>query len=179
MRSTFVLVLGEADWHSIRLTGGKVSTNPNTYVIFVYDLSRICHAPFTCQHASPIHTREKTMPAQIQFEPDGTCVLRGSGTLKQSEFAGIQKQIAGKIEQGAKPRLLAILENFEGWERGVDWNDLDFLMAYSDAITKIAIVGQPDWEAHALAFAGAGVRRAPVKFFPSEQMAQARIWLAE
>jgi hypothetical protein len=85
------------------------------------------------------------MPAQIQFESDGTCVLRGSGTLKQSEFAGIQKQIATKIEQGAKPRLLAILENFEGWERGVDWNDLDFLMAYSDAIKKIAIVGQPEW----------------------------------
>src|SRR5262245_7807895 len=112
------------------------------------------------------------MPAQIKFEPDGTCVLRGSGTLKQSEFAGIQKQLASKIEGGAKPRLLAILENFEGWEKGADWDDLDFLMAYSDAITKIAIVGEAQWEAHSLAFAGAGVRKAPVKFFPPKQMAE-------
>jgi hypothetical protein len=30
-----------------------------------------------------------------------------------------------------------------------------------------------------LAFAGAGVRRAPVKFFPPNELEQARSWLAE
>jgi hypothetical protein len=70
--------------------------------------------------------------------------------------------------------LLAILEDFEGWERGADWNDLDFLISHGGQIAKIAIVAEPRWETLALAFAGAGIRRAPVKFFPPNQLAQAR-----
>jgi len=81
---------------------------------------------------------------------------------------------------GSKPRLLVILENFEGWERGADWgNDLDFLFLHSGKISKIAIVAEPRWETLALAFAGAGVRRAPVKFFPPNELEKARSWLAE
>jgi hypothetical protein len=82
-----------------------------------------------------------------------------------------------KSTPGSKPRLLAILEDFEGWERGADWDDLDFLISHSGEIAKIAIVAEPRWETHALAFAGAGIRRAPVKFFPPEELAKARTWL--
>ena len=118
------------------------------------------------------------MPATLDFEANDIFVLRISGTLKQSEFAQQQKMLAQRIDAGAKPRLLVIDENFEGWERNADWNDLDFLLVYSGAITKIAIVTEPKWEAHALAFAGAGVRSAPVKIFPPNQLAEARAWLA-
>ncbi len=83
------------------------------------------------------------------------------------------------IDAGAKPRLLAILDEFEGWERGADWNDLDFLFSHSQEIARIAIVVDPRWEVPALAFAGAGVRRAPVKLFPPNELAQARKWLAQ
>lgn len=51
-------------------------------------------------------------------------------------------------------------------ERGADWNDLDFQHSHGNEIAKIAIVGEPRWEPEALVFAGAGFRRAPVKFFP-------------
>ena len=50
---------------------------------------------------------------------------------------------------------------------------------HGNEIAKIAIVGEPRWEPEALAFAGAGFRRAPVKFFPSDQQARARAWLEE
>ena len=119
------------------------------------------------------------MPLEMKYEPDGICVLRISGILKRSEFGAEQSGLAGKIDIGLKPRLLVILDNFGGWERGADWNDLDFLFSYSDMIAKIAIVAEPRWEALALAFAGAGVRRAPVKFFPPNELEQARSWLAE
>ena len=117
------------------------------------------------------------MPAIIQYEPNNVCLLRISGVLKRSEFGANQDALARKIDAGSKPRLLAILENFEGWERGADWNDLDFLFSHSNEIAKIAIVGEPRWEADALAFAGAGFRRAPVKFFPSGQIVEARAWI--
>lgn len=83
------------------------------------------------------------------------------------------------IDAGAKPRLLAILDEFAGWERGADWNDLGFLFSHSQEIARIAIVEDPRWEVPALAFAGAGFRHAPVKLFPPNELAQAREWLAQ
>ena len=119
------------------------------------------------------------MPLEMKYEPDGICALRISGILKRSEFGAEQSALARKIDIGFKPRLLVVLENFEGWERGADWNDLDFMISHGGKISKIAIVAEPRWEALALAFAGAGVRRAPVKFFPPNELEQARSWLAE
>ena len=120
------------------------------------------------------------MPVQIQYQPDDICVLRISGILKRSEFGAEQNALARRINMGSKPRLLVIVENFEGWERGADWgNDLDFMISHGGKISKIAIVAEPRWEALSLAFAGAGVRHAPVKFFPPNELEQARSWLAE
>ncbi len=119
------------------------------------------------------------MPATIEYEPDDICVLRISGTLKQSEFAAAQQEMAAKVDAGAKPRVLAIADQFQGWQRGADWNDLDFLLSHGGEIAKVAIVADPRWEVQALAFAGAGVRKAPVRFFPPNDIAQARVWLAK
>jgi hypothetical protein len=119
------------------------------------------------------------MPVHSQFEPNDICVLRISGVLKQSEFGAEQSALANKIDTGSRPRLLVILENFEGWERKTDWNDLDFMISHGGKISRIAIVAERRWETLALAFAGAGVRRAPVKFFSPNALEQARSWLAE
>lgn len=119
------------------------------------------------------------MPVQLEYEPNNLFVLRCSGIAKRSEFAADQAALARAIDAGAQPRVLAILESFEGWEKGADWNDLDFQFSHGGEIAKIAIVGDSRWEPEALAFAGAGFRRAPVKFFPSGEEPQARVWLAE
>jgi stage II sporulation SpoAA-like protein len=117
------------------------------------------------------------MPAQIQYQADDIFVLRISGILKRSEFGAEEEALARRIDTGSNPRLLVILENFEGWERGADWDDLDFYISHGRKISKIAIVAEPGWETPALAFAGAGFRRAPVKFFPPNELEQARSWL--
>jgi hypothetical protein len=119
------------------------------------------------------------MPAEMNYEDTGLWVLRISGILKRSEFGAEQEALAAHIDTGSKPCLLVILENFKGWERGADWNDLDFLFSHADRISRIAIVAEPRWETLTLAFAGAGVRRAPVKFFPPNELEQARTWLGE
>jgi hypothetical protein len=119
------------------------------------------------------------MPANLQLEPNYVFVLRFSGVAKRSEFAADQAALARAIDTGVQPVVLALLENFEGWEKGADWNDLDFMLTHGNEIAKIAIVGEACWEVDALAFAGAGFRKAPVKFFVSGQEAQARAWLGE
>lgn len=118
------------------------------------------------------------MPIRIEYEPNDIYVLRLSGTLKESEFAAEQADIARRIDSGSKPRVLVIGDKFEGWERGVDWNDLDFMISHGGEIAKIAIVAEPRWEVQSLAFAGAGVRRAPVRFFQPDELSAARAWLA-
>ncbi len=119
------------------------------------------------------------MSLTIQSEAANLYVYRVSGVMKQSEFAAEQERMAGAIDAGAQPRVLAVFENFEGWESGADWNDLNFLLSHSGEIAKIALVGEARWEAEAMAFAGAGFRKAPVKFFPPDQETEARAWLAE
>jgi hypothetical protein len=119
------------------------------------------------------------MPVQIDYEPKHLIVARFQGVLKRSEFGGTQNAAAKEIDAGFQPRVLAILDGFQGWERGADWNDLDFMLTHGNEIAKIAIVGDPRWETEALAFAGAGFRRAPVKFFPADGETQARAWLSE
>ena len=84
------------------------------------------------------------MPVQINYEPNDICVLRISGILKRSEFGAEEKALARRIDTGLKPCLLVILEeNFEGWERGADWNDLDFYISHGRKISKVAIVAEP------------------------------------
>ena len=119
------------------------------------------------------------MAVQMKYEPNDICVLRISGILKRSEFGAEESALASHIDNLSTPRLLVILENFEGWERGADWNDLYFYISHGLKISKIAIVAERRWEPLSLAFAGAGVRRTPVKFFPPDELEQARSWLAE
>lgn len=119
------------------------------------------------------------MPANLSSEPNDIYVLRVGGLLKHAEFAASQEALGKKIEQGSKPRLLAVVEDFKGFEQGADWNDLDFQIAYGDEIARIAIVAPSDLEVRALAFAGAGVRKAPVKFFRPAELEQARAWLMQ
>ena len=73
-------------------------------------------------------------------------------------------------------KLLVILEDFEGFERGANWGDISFLVKHDRQIERIATVADLKWESDALTFAGAGFRR-EVRFFPLNQLVQARAWL--
>ena len=79
------------------------------------------------------------MAVKIEYEADHIYVLRISGILRQSEFGAEQSALAGRIDSGSKPRLLVILEQFEGWERGADWNDLDFMISHGGKISKLPL----------------------------------------
>jgi len=70
-----------------------------------------------------------------------------------------------------------MVEDFKGFERGADWGDITFLVKHDHQVEKIAIVGDRKWESDALTFTGAGFRQGQVRFFPHNQLAQARAWL--
>ena len=118
------------------------------------------------------------MPLSLQYDPDtSVCELRIGGTLKRSEFATCEQELAKHISAGAQPRVLVILDHFDDWEANEDWSNLDFMFSHGEKIAKIAVVGAGNKEPEVKAFSGAGMRKAPVEFFGSDQLAEARAWL--
>ena len=104
-------------------------------------------------------------------------VMRITGLLKKSEMDAALGAEARKWGPATRIKALVIVEEFEGFERGANWGDISFLVEHDRQIDKIAIVADPKWEIETLTFAGAGFRQGQVKFFPLNQLSQARAWL--
>jgi len=117
------------------------------------------------------------MGVAIQQEEGYLRVLRITGLLRKSEMDAALTVEARKWGPADRIKVLVILEKFQGFERASDWGDISFLVKHDHQIEKIAIVAEPKWESEALAFAGEGLRKGEVKFFPVNQIAQARTWL--
>jgi hypothetical protein len=119
------------------------------------------------------------MSAILEPQNDGICILRVGGVVKKSELDAVQIEMVKQIAAAGSIKLLVLLENFAGWEKGGDWDDTDFFFSHRNDFEKIAVVGPLRWEAEVLAFTGAGMRKGPVKCFPETAEAAARAWLAE
>jgi hypothetical protein len=119
------------------------------------------------------------MGVTFHHEEDDVRILKIVGILRKPEFDAVSRAEARQWGPQARLRLLVLGEDFAGWEQSEEWGDLSFFTEYGDRIEKIAIVADPKWETDMLMFAAAGLRRAPVKFFPWSQVASARAWLKE
>jgi hypothetical protein len=119
------------------------------------------------------------LSANLEQSDNRFLVLRVGGELKKSELDAVQSEFVQIIARTGTVKLLVLLENFTGWERGEHWGDTDFFFSHRNDFEKIAVVGHPCWEAQILAFTGAGLRKGPVKFFPDTDEPEARAWLAE
>ena len=89
------------------------------------------------------------MPVTIRPIDDHTYLLRLSGKVMRTEFDDVQDPVAGDIDAGVNPRILAIIENFEGWEQSLRGATSISALA-RQRIEKIAIVGEPRWEPEGL-----------------------------
>ncbi len=119
------------------------------------------------------------MPASIQHESGNLFRIKISGVLRLTELKNVQAVAAKEITRLGRIALLFVLDGFEGWERDADWGDLSFYAAHEQAIDKIAIVGDEKWRDDGLAFAGAGIRKAAVRFYLPAERAGARAWLLQ
>ncbi|MES2438031.1 MAG: STAS/SEC14 domain-containing protein [Verrucomicrobiota bacterium] len=119
------------------------------------------------------------MSASLEHQTDNIYLLHVTGMLRKSELDAVQADFIENLAEAGAIKLLVLLENFSGWERNAAWDENGFFFRHGDDLEKIAIVGDPRWETEMLAFAGAGVRKGPVRFHPSSAESRARAWLAE
>jgi hypothetical protein len=118
------------------------------------------------------------MGATIRQDENGVWVVRVSGGLRKDEMDAIQAAGVKGFGPHDDARVLVMIEaDFSGWVGGEVWNDMTFFVEHGDRIARIAIVGDPKWEARMLMFTGAGFRRAPVKYFAGERLDEAYAWL--
>jgi hypothetical protein len=118
------------------------------------------------------------MPIQMHHERDNVYRLEIRGTLGKTEFDDCAGQLAAELERLGAIRLLCVLQEFRGWDARGNWGDMRFFATHGGSIERIAIVGPPKWRDEALIFAGADLRRAPVEFFPTGMLGEARTWVA-
>lgn len=93
----------------------------------------------------------------------------------QKMLESVAMEVIGK---GKKVRLVAILENFKGWEKTEAWGDLGFMAEHGDDIVRMAIVGDERWKEEAFLFVGKGLRDTEIEFFPSSSLKQAEEWVS-
>ena len=96
------------------------------------------------------------MSLAMEHERDNVFRMDLFGTLKKADFDRCQQRLATEMARIGPVRLLIILNGFAGWDPDAPWNDLSFYM---------------------LMFAGAGLRQAPVEYFPPGTASEARAWL--
>jgi hypothetical protein len=118
------------------------------------------------------------MPIAMHHERDDTYRLEIGGLLRSAELRRCEADLADQLARHGSVRLLCVLSQFEGWDSQSDWDDLTFYLKHGDGIARIAIVGDERWRTLTLMFASADLRRAPVEFFTSDKLADARVWLA-
>ena len=81
------------------------------------------------------------------------------------------------IDKGKKVRVLAVLEDFKGWEKGGAGSDLGFMLEHYDDIVKMAIVGDERWKEETFLYVGKGLRSTKIEFFPPSALKQAEEWV--
>lgn len=108
-------------------------------------------------------------------------ILRLTGQFIKSELDAVQSMAAKDFAANPKLliKMLLIVEDFKGWQAGVDWGEMSFYFEHGDKITKIALVSDPKRQAELMMFLGSGIRSAPVKAFLPTQAEQAKQWLLD
>lgn len=118
------------------------------------------------------------MGAKFHRDTNGVWVLRITGALRKEELDAVQAHWLKALAPDDEGKILVMVaEDFSGWVGGEVWGDMSFFTTHGNRVGKIAIVGEAKWEDKMLMFAGAGFRRAPVKYFTRNQLAAAQIWL--
>ena len=118
------------------------------------------------------------MPVKV-IESSGKLIsVKITAKLKKAELDRMQSIATEFMKREGKIKILVLLEDFLGWERGADWEDVNFQLEHDRDIEKIAIIGDEKWRNLVLAFTGKPFRPVEIEYFTPSQLEQARAWIA-
>jgi hypothetical protein len=104
--------------------------------------------------------------------------VRVSGKLTAEDYASFEPAVEALISQVGKIHILFVMHDFHGWEMGAVWEDIKFATKHCSDISKIAMVGESNWEKW-MAMICKPFTLSTVKYFDAADEAAAEAWLAE
>jgi len=117
-----------------------------------------------------IETLEGGSPRVLAF--------RLSGRLTAADYDAFVPRVDAVLARGEGQRLLAILDDFHGWEPGAAWEDLKFGIRHYADFERIALVGDRRWEEW-MAILCRPFTRAEVRYFDASDLDSAWGWARE
>ena len=114
----------------------------------------------------------------VTSENDGKLlVIQMTGKLNKKDYQHFVPMIEKAVQKHGKVRMLVQMHNFHGWNAGALWEDVKFDLKHFNDIERLAMVGEKKWQQWMATFCNP-FTAATVRYFPLEQAAEARAWIA-
>jgi SpoIIAA-like len=110
-----------------------------------------------------------------RFEPPNPVVGTLGGVVTLRDQALLVELVRSSIRLVGSVRVLVHLQQFASWGASGDVDSDAWWLRDDEGISKIAIVGQPEWRLPILTVIAQPLRRIPIRYFETE--AAARAWL--
>jgi hypothetical protein len=104
--------------------------------------------------------------------------FRMSGKLHDEDYKKFVPLVDAAIAEQGKVRMLALFEDFHGWDVHALWDDIKFATTHCTKIERIAMVGEKKWEAW-MARVCKPFTLAKIRYFDIGQIEEARAWIKE
>jgi hypothetical protein len=101
-----------------------------------------------------------------------------SGKLHDEDYKKFVPLIDAAVAQQGKVRLLAVFEDFHGWDLHALWDDIKFSTTHCRVIERIALVGDKKWEAW-MAKVCKPFTMAKIEYFDVARLSEAQAWINE
>ena len=110
-------------------------------------------------------------------ESDGNLIcLKVSGKLTDADYKAFIPKIEDVIEEFGTAKFYVDMLDLEGWEWRAAWDDFAFGIQHWSDFTKIAMVGNKQWEELSARVADK-ITKADVRYFEESQAAEALVWV--
>jgi hypothetical protein len=115
-----------------------------------------------------------------QLHSDSPKVLgfKMSGKLHDADYQKFGPVVEAAVAAQGKIRLLALFEDFHGWDLHALWDDIKFSTKHCLDIERIALVGDKTWEKY-MAKVCKPFTMAKIQYFDASNLAAAWAWLGE
>jgi SpoIIAA-like len=115
---------------------------------------------------------------QLPGGSDKVLGFKLSGKLHDEDYKKFVPLIDAAVAKAGKVRMLALFEDFHGWDLHALWDDIKFATTHCLAIERIALVGDKKWEEW-MAKVCKPFTMAKIRYFNAAELNAAWEWLKE
>ena len=116
------------------------------------------------------------MITKLDQSTDSVLGFRISGKLHAADYEQMVPPLDAAIQAHGQVRLLAWLDDFQGWDAAALWDDVKFSANHYSKVGRVALVGDKTWEKY-MATVCKPFTAAEVKYFDAHELDSAWAWV--